>query len=562
MKFSEFRYERPDLAAMQQEAEQLFRTFQQEKSAPGQLEVIRAFYALRSRFETMSNVAQIRYTANTTDAFYEQEQQYFDQQGPHYQQLVHRFYGLLVTSPFRDELEQHLGRQLFLLAEMTLKTFSPQIIEELQRENELSTRYTNLIASAEIEFNGGRYNLSGMTPFKMDTDRAVRKAAHERSDGWLEAHEAELDAIYDELVAVRHRLARKLGFDNFITVGYLRMCRSDYGADQVAAFRNSIVQHVVPAASRLRDRQRQRLGLPELLYYDELLDFPEGNPRPAGEPQWIVEQAQKMYDELSSETGRFFRLMREQELMDLLTRPNKAGGGYCTYLSELRAPFIFANFNGTSGDIDVLTHEIGHAFQTWSSRHLDVLEYSFPTSEAAEIHSMGMELLTWPWMHLFFGEQAAKYQFSHLSHSLLFLPYGTAVDEFQHWVYAHPDADAHQRKQYWQRLEHKYRPHRNYNGSEYLQRGTWWHRQAHVFKYPFYYIDYVLAQLCAWQLWLRAQRNLKVAMDDYLALCRLGGSKPFGKLVAAARLSNPFHTDAVSTATRQVMAWLEANEPN
>ncbi|MDW8392833.1 MAG: M3 family oligoendopeptidase [Chitinophagales bacterium] len=558
MKFSDFVYKRPDFELLRQESERLFRQMEQAASAGAQLEAIRAFYGLRSRFETMSNVAQIRFTANTADQFYEQEQSWFDQQGPHYQDLVHRFYGLLVRTPFRDELESVLGRQLFRLAEMTLKTFSPEIIPDLQRENELSTRYTNLIASAEISFHGGRYNLSGMVPFKMNPDRSVRKAAHEAADGWLEGQEAELDALFDELVKVRHALARKLGYENFIPVGYLRMCRSDYGEAQVAAFREAIAREVVPLASRLRSLQQRRLGLNELMYYDEPLDFPEGNPKPDGTPQQIISRAQQMYDELSEETGSFFRMMQERELMDLLTRPNKAGGGYCTYLSDLQAPYIFANFNGTSGDIDVLTHEAGHAFQTWCSRHLEVLEYSFPTSEAAEIHSMGMELLTWPWMHVFFGQRAGQYRFSHLSHSLMFLPYGAAVDELQHWVYGHPEADAMQRKGCWRELEKKYWPHRRYNGSAYLERGTYWHRQAHVFKYPFYYIDYALAQICAFQLWELARQDLSTAMKHYLVLCRLGGSRPFLELVAAGSLQNPFEADVLSRQATSVSEWLDA----
>ncbi|MCS6990922.1 MAG: M3 family oligoendopeptidase [Chitinophagales bacterium] len=557
MKFSAFVYKRPDLEGMQEEANRFFSQIEQATSAESQLEAIRAFYRLRSHFETMSNVAQIRYSANTTDKFYEQEQAWFDQQGPYYQELVHRFYRLLVRSPFRQELEQKLGPQLFQLAEMTLQTFTPEIIPDLQRENELSTRYTNLIASAEISFNGGSYNLSGMVPFKMDPDRAVRKAAHEAADGWLEKQEAELDAIFAELVAVRHLQARKLGYENFIPLGYLRMCRSGYNAADVARFRDNILGKIVPKTSELREMQRRRLGLTKLLYFDELLDFPEGNPKPVGTETQIIERAQQMYDELSEETGAFFRMMQERELMDLITRPHKAAGGYCTYLSELKAPYIFANFNGTSGDIDVLTHEAGHAFQTWCSRDLEVLEYSFPTSEAAEIHSMGMELLTWPWMHLFFGVRARQYQFSHLSHNFMFLPYSAAIDEFQHWIYAHPDAEAKQWKACWRALEKRYLPHRNYGGSAYLQRGTYWHRQAHVFKYPFYYIDYALAQVCAFQLWELARQDLPTAMKQYLVLCRLGGSRPFLELVAAGSLQNPFVADVISRQATSVSEWLD-----
>jgi len=562
MKFSEIKYERPDLPAMRQHIDELLKEMQVATSAEQQVACIESIYKERSHFETMSNVASIRQTIDTTDKFYETEQQYFDLNYPVYQGIVTQFYKTLLSSSFRKDLEMKFGKQLFNLAEVTIKTFSPEIIEELQRENELSTEYTNLIASAQIEFRGEKYNLAGMVPFKLSTDRATRKEAHEIADEFFVKQEATLDRIYDDQVKVRHKLAQKLGYKNFIPVGYMRMCRTDYDAAMVKQFRNLVQEKIVPLATSLRERQRKRLGLERLLYFDEGLEFNSGNAKPQGPPEWIIAHAQKMYSELSRQTGDFFRFMQENELMDLVNKPNKAAGGYCTFLSETKAPFIFSNFNGTSHDIDVLTHEAGHAFQTYCSRQLGIDEYYFPTSEAAEIHSMSMEFLTWPWMELFFLGETEKYKFTHLSNAILFLPYGVSVDEFQHMVYEYPDATPAERKTFWRNIEKKYLPHRNYEGNEYLRRGGYWHRQAHIFKHPFYYIDYTLAEICAFQFWKKSQQNRAEAFKDYLRLCSQGGSKSFLELVRIANLKSPFEEESFTETVSEIDHWLARVDDN
>lgn len=556
MRFSEIKYVRPDLSEVKAGMEALLEEMKMADSAEKQIDQVENIYKLRARFETMSNVASIRHTIDTTDTFYEEEQRYFDLNYPIYQDAVNAFYKVLIVSPYRSKLEDRFGKQLFNLAEVTINTFRPEIIEDLQRENELSTEYTDLLASAKIEFRGETFNLSGMMPFKLSTDRQTRKEAHAKTDEFFVKNEATLDRIYDDLVKVRHRLAVKLGYENFIPVGYMRMCRTDYDSVMVAKFRKQVEEKIVPIASALRERQRKRLGLETLYYYDEPLDFNSGNAKPQGSPEWIISNAQKMYSELSPETGEFFRFMQENELMDLVNKPNKAGGGYCTFLSETRSPFIFSNFNGTSHDIDVLTHEAGHAFQTYCSRELGIDEYFFPTSEAAEIHSMSMEFLTWPWMNLFFNGETEKYKFAHLSNSVLFLPYGVAVDEFQHLVYGNPDATPAERKLFWKQVEKKYLPHRNFEGNDYLQRGGYWHRQAHIFKHPFYYIDYTLAQICAFQFWKRSMENREAAFSDYLRLCKEGGSKSFLQLVRVANLQSPFEESAFVETVATVNQWL------
>ncbi|SPF40663.1 Oligoendopeptidase F [Candidatus Desulfosporosinus infrequens] len=557
MKFREFPYSRPNLAEMEIKFSNLLGKFNQAGDFEQQDALMVVVNELRSEFETMEQLVSIRHTVDTNDPFYEEEQTYFDEATPVYQGLISQYYQSLVNSKFRQALEERWGKQLFTQADLTLKTFAPEIIQDLQQENKLSTEYTKLIASAKIMFEGEERNLPGLVPFQLSTDRAMRKRASEAKYAFFTANEVKLDEIYDGLVKVRARIAETLGYASFIELGYARMLRSDYNPAMVTNFRQQVLDSIVPAASKLRDRQKRRLGLAVLPYYDEKFEFQTGNAKPKGDPAWIVVNGQTMYNELSAETGEFFNSMVENELMDLVTKKGKAGGGYCTYLSKYQVPFIFSNFNGTSGDIDVLTHEAGHAFQVYCSKDYQIPEYHWPTYEACEIHSMSMEFFTWPWMELFFKDDAAKYKFAHLSGALLFIPYGVTVDEFQHFVYAHPEASPQERKTAWREIEKKYLPHRNYEDNDYLERGGYWHQQGHIFGNPFYYIDYTLAQICAFQFWKKSRENPETAWGDYLRLCQAGGSRSFLELVSLANLISPFQEGCIASVVGVIEDWLD-----
>ena len=555
--FKEYQYHRPDLEHFKQEFQGLLTRFKQAESFEGQNQVISAINRLRNEFETMETLVHIRHSMDTTDEYYDRENDYFNETGPIYEGFIDGYYRLLVASRHRTALEEKWGPQLFRIAELKLKTFSPEIVEDLQQENKLSSQYTKLRASAEIMFEGKVRNLSQMSPFLQSPDRETRKRAQEAFCRFFLEHEAEFDLIYDGLVKLRDKIARKLGFKNFIELGYARLSRSDYDASMVAGYRRQVLVNLVPLASKLRQRQAKRLHLDALKYYDEPLEFLTGNALPKGDPSQLMANARQMYNELSPESGQFFTFMVEHELLDLITRRGKAGGGYCTYIPNYQSPFIFSNFNGTSDDVDVLTHEAGHAFQVYLSRDYQLPEYIWPTLEACEIHSMSMEFLAWPWMGLFFGGDETKYKFAHLSGALLFIPYGVSVDEFQHWVYENPAATPAERKKIWRSIETKYLPHRDYADNDLLNRGGYWFRQGHIFNNPFYYIDYTLAQVCAFQFWIRSRENAADAWKDYLRLCKAGGSKAFLELVKLAGLKNPFEVGCVNSVVGPIVRWLE-----
>lgn len=558
MKFSEFDYRRPDIKELKEQFCQLLQAFEEARSFGEQDRIMKELNGLREEFESMRELVSIRHTIDTRDEFYKEEQEFMDEVQPFYEGLVAAYYDALSHSAFSEELAKKWGKQLFRLAELTVKTFSPDIIEDLQQENKLTSEYEVLLASARISFEGEERNLSQLLPFQQSTDRQMRKRAYEAKYAFMADNEEKLDSIYDQLVKIRARIAKKLGYSSFVELGYARMKRTDYNAEMTAAFRKQIEEHIVPLAKNLRARQQKRIGVETLFYYDEDFNFSTGNALPKGDEKWILEQAQTMYRELSVETDEFFRFMVESRLMDLVSKKGKAPGGYCTYIGKYKAPFIFSNFSGTSYDIDVMTHEAGHAFQVYSSRHYEVPEYGFPTYEACEIHSTAMEFFAWPWMELFFGEDGNKYRFSHLTEMLTFMPYAALVDEFQHVVYEKPELTSEERKQAWRELEKRYLPNRDYEDNHYLEKGSYWHYQTHIYEDPFYYIDYALAQICALQFWKKANSGDKEAWEDYIALCKEGGSKSFLELVKTAKLISPFEEGCVQSVLADIKEWLDS----
>ena len=556
MTFKDYRYERIDIEEIRKQFKILVEEFKNADSFETQDKVMTKINEISNNFETMTNLVHIRHTVNTNDKFYDEENEYCDEITPIFQGLGTEYYKALIKSKFKDELKKKWGEQIFTLAEMQMKTFSEEVLKDLQEENKLSSQYSKLVASAKIEFDGEIRNLSQLTPYMQSKDRQVRKEAHEKSSDFFVENEEKFDGIYDKLVKVRHRIATKLGFENFIELAYLRMARSEYGSKEVEVYRKQVLENIVPLAVKLRERQAKRLGLDSLKYYDEPLIYTTGNALPKGDRDWMVKQAQKMYSELSKETDEFFTYMVNNELLDLDSKQGKEPGGYCTYIPNYKSPFIYANFNGTSGDVDVLTHEAGHAFQVYSSRKYKLPEYFWPTYEACEIHSMSMEFITWPWMNLFFKEDELKFKFAHLSGSLLFIPYGVTVDEFQHEVYKNPEMTPAERKAKWAEIEKKYLPTKDYEDNDFLKRGGFWFKQGHIFNMPFYYIDDTLAQVCAHQFWIKFRENKEEAWKEYKKLCEMGGSQPFLKLLELTNLKNPFKDGTIEYVTKPIEKWL------
>ncbi len=557
MKFEEFKYERPNLEEYKKRSNKLLELLATGKTLSVELEAIDNVFKLQDEMSTLYNLVSIRYSVDTTNEFYEKEQDYFNEIMPHLQQLETTFLKKLLDSEYRKELVEKFGTLIFEKGELAQKTFSPEVINELQQENKLSTEYSKLLAGAKIKFQDGTYNLSQMRPFTQNTNREVRRQAQLAVSCYFEENEEQIDRIYDDMVKIRTIIAKKLGYKNFVQLGYDRLGRTDYNHVDVKGYRDQILESVVPLVTELTARKAKRLGISNPKSYDLALSFLSGNPTPKGDSTWQTNHAKDMYEEMSPETGEFINFMIDHNLLELDSKAGKSGGGYCTYLPDYNAPYIFANFTGTSGDVDVLTHEAGHAFQVYSSRN-HIPEYRWPTMEAAEIHSMSMEFLAWPWINKFFEKDTNKYKFNHLAGALSFLPYGVLVDEFQHGIYENPELTPAQRKTLWRKIEKKYLPFVDYDDDKFLEKGTYWYRQGHIFGVPFYYIDYTLAQVCAFQFWVKSRENHQAAFDQYLALCKLGGSKSFVDLVESAKLKNPFKKGTVEDIIIPIKAYLDS----
>ncbi len=550
--FDELTYSRPRKDDLDREHVHRMARWSEATTAEAQLALIREWDQALIHYETSSSLAHIHYRQAINNDACKDAQEFFDNLHPTVLGHNVSFLRAVTGSPERPTLEARLGTQIFALWESFLGTFEPSIADAKREESALDNEYSALLASLEIRFQGQTHNLSTLRGFYGHADREVRAAAQQAGAAALGAHQEKLDQIYHDLVGLRDGMARTLGYENFIPLGYRQMDRIGYGPEDVARFRDQVREVVVPLAQRIHARRAQTLGVSDYSFHDESVRDLKGVPCPAGDHDWMMDRATEMFDSLGGDFGGFFRMLRQRSLLDLKSRAGKAGGGFCCGLPAHEVPFIFANFDGTQNDVNVFTHECGHAFQNYQSRKQPLREYFWPTTEAAEIHSMSLEFLTHPFMELFFQEDAERFRVGHVESGLLFLPYGVAVDEFQHKVYAEPDASPERRTEIWQEVERIYLPHRRYQDVPYFASGRVWQRQRHIYGMPFYYIDYCLAGTCAMQMWRASRVDRADAMERYRTLCSLGGSMSFPDLLAAIDLKNPFTDGCLSEVCEAV----------
>lgn len=538
MKFSEMVYTRPDAA----EVKAKFSAYTDRLRGAKNYAEARCIFLEKEETQKlvagMGSLANIRHSIDTRDEFYDNEISFWNSFSPELQEYSQAWTAALLESPFRPDFEKEFGDLMFVNAEIELKAFSPEIIPELQKENELTVEYEKLLASAKIPFEGSVYTLSQLTPFKTDSDDARRLAAWKAEGEWYKANQEKLDSIYDELVHLRDTMGKKLGYEGYTTLGYYRMGRNCYTKSDVEKFRAAVQKYLVPVADSVIRAQAERLDKSyPLSFADAALSFRSGNPWPQGSAEEILAQGRKFYDELSPETSEFFHTMLDNELLDVLSTEGKQSGGYCDELPQYEVPFIFANFNGTQGDVEVVTHEAGHAFAYWMNRKRIPLDYAWPSMEACEVHSMSMEFFAWPWAKGFFGKDEKKFLYSHLASALTFIPYGTMVDHFQHIVYEKPELTPAQRHAEWKRLLGVYMPWMKLDGEiPFYSEGEGWQRQHHIYSSPFYYIDYCLAQTVALEFWAMIQADMADAWKHYMAYTVQGGSRTFTDLLKNAGL--------------------------
>lgn len=561
MKFSEFPYKRPDYEKVMSEITALTEKFKAATSAKEQLSIMKELEQIEIETFTASTICNIRYTVDTRDKFYSDEHEYNEQMGPVLSEKLQDFNKALVASPFRKEIEAEYSPLMFKNIEISLKSFSPELIPLIQEENQLIQQYQKLCASAKIEFDGKICNLSQLGPYQQSPDREVRKAAMQAYGKFFDDHQAECDEIYDKLVKNRTEQAHKLGLPSYVEMAFLLRCRNCYAPEDIANFRRQVVEDIVPVNNEIKKNQAKRIGVDDFKVYDNTYFFADGNPLPHGTPDELMEAGRRMYTEMSPETAEFIKLMFDHDLFDVLSKEGKAMGGYCTSLPLYHVPFIFANWNGTAGDVDVLTHEAGHAFADFmADKCIEHMELRNPTMEVCESHSMSMEFLTAPWHHLFFKEDTDKYELFHAESALTFIPYGCQVDHFQESVYRHPEWTPAQRNEEWNRLEKLYRPHLDNTEVNFYNRGAGWQRQLHIYECPFYYIDYSLAQMISLQFWSLSMHDHKAAWEKYLSFVKMGGTKTFVDIVKDSGLSCPIEDGSLKSTVSDIKNWLDEHQ--
>ena len=562
MKFSEMTYTRPDIDALLARCKELAA---RAAAAPDGDALVKLYYEQSEAFaeyNTASQLANIHYTCDTRDAYWKAEQDFFDANGPAVTNASVEISRAFLANPHVDALTKAFGTTCVAGMKNAVLGMDDRTVELQQQFNALVSKYQQVYGGALVELDGKQLTIPQLGPYKEDLDPAVRRAAYEAEAGYFDAHRAELDELYGQIVQNLNQQAKVLGYKDYSELSYVRMNRIGYGAKEIKAFRDQVANDVVPLLQKVMAMRAKRTGIEHPAFTDLPVMFKDGNPKPIPGYKARMDAARTMYHELSPETAEFIDFMQDNELFDVESRPGKMSGGYMTSLPSYKAPFIFANWNNTSGDVDVLTHECGHAFEGYVAErdpHVPA-DLECPGMESAEIHSMAMEFLTAPWHHLLFGKDTDKYALLHAEDSFVFLAYGCEVDEFQHIMYQNPDLTPDQRNAEWLKLEKKYRPWVDFDNLPFYGRGAGWQRQLHIYECPFYYIDYCLSTMAALQFFLLSLTDHKDAWERYLRLVRRAGLASYTELLETAGLKVPFEDGSIKGIAQQMTDWLDAHQ--
>ncbi len=556
IRFSQIPYVRPDMDQLQADFATLFTTIA-HADGPALVQAVKRWNELAFNYLTMNHLSRIHSGQDINDEAAREEQAFFINARPRMREWETQVRTLLISHSCRGAISEAFGEAILRNMESDTATFDPRIADHLKEESRLVLEYQSIKTSSRVDCLGKTYPLTQLRRFDFDSDRQVRHQAARARDRFLLQNASEFDRIFDELVLLRDEMAHTLGLRNYVEYAFLYHNRNSYGPAEVAAFRQQALQQLVPCATDLRHRQAVNLKVDQLMPWDRDVFDDERNLRPLGGVQFIVDRVGKMFNQLSPELSSFFQLMNECELFDLEAREGKASGGSTYFLHDYKLPFIFINLNGSRLDVRMLLHEIGHAFQKYCCRDFLLGDYIWPSKDVAEIHSIGCELLSFPWMDLFFGDDADRYRFSQLMDTVFLIPHICHVDEFQEFVYTNPHCGPEARRRHWLELEAKFEPHLRHGDLEARRLGHGWQHNRLIYARPFYYIDYALAATCALQLWERSEHDHAAAFADYLTLCKAGGSLPYSELLHLGGLRSPFEPGVLEGGVQLVRDWID-----
>ena len=558
-KISEYEYSRADIGAAATKIEDAIAAVKAAKSGEELVSIRDGLNKYFSDFYTVVFIATIRHTLDVNDKFYAGEQNYYDESLPAISAKSTEFNKALVASKHFDAMKKLISPRITEKLLASLRVMDDKIIDDCVEENKLVTRYDELLANTLFPWKGKSVTLSEMHGYCKSPDRAERKAAFEVIGNTLGSIGDKLDEIYDKLVKVRTRMAKKMGFKDYVEMGDLRMDHIGYGRKEIAVFRESVLTSVVPALTRLKTELAQKLGLDHVHIYDNDIYIEGGNIDPVGTAADMFKAAQDMYDDMDSKLGAFFKEMCDADAIDYVAREGKQGGGYCEMLYSYGQPFIFANFNGTMDDVGVLTHEFGHAY-AFKRAYVNDIDFDIFVGgmETAETHSMSMEALCNKYNDKFYGDRAKEATYQQIFDALNFLPYGVIVDYFQQLVYEKPEMTPAERKALWLELEGKFRPYVDLSDVPFYNVGGRWQYQKHIYEVPFYYIDYCLSTCLALQFGEKAAVDFKDALARYLKLVEAGGTKDITTLAHEAGLKSPFDKGALGDLCKAVEKHIES----
>jgi len=471
-------------------------------------------------------------------------------------ELLHAVLG----SKHKQAIAERYGAHLLEVFEVMQEPLAPVNIDLRVKVGDLSMQYDKIVSQGEVTVGGEVMTLSRTRNLQSSQDRAVRKEAFEAYRNWFLDHRAEIASLYDQMVHVRDEMGRNLGHKNFIPLGYKSMGRTDYGIEEAKKFRENIRKYVVPVQTCLYQARAKRLGLDALKPWDTTFDPAFTLPSGIAPVETQIEKAQRIFDKLSPSLAKHFMRMRDEGLIDLENRKGKRAGAYCTSFPDEGRVAILCNSTGDSEDVATLTHEMGHAFQGWESQPIEAIELQWPTSDACEVHSMGMEYLSMRYMTEFFNtELDEKFSRNRWRDGVEIICYIAIVDEFQHWVYENPNASLDERDAAWNKIWDIYKPGIDWTGCEQYKAARWY-SQGHIFGMPFYYIDYAIAETGAMQIALMDAIDHDKTVETYIKLCRIGGTMSVLNIFKAVGMRSPFDESLMKELMDHATKLLEVEE--
>lgn len=520
-----------------------------------QIKIIKQINKIRDDFFSMFWLSYINYILDVNSEYWSKQEERFSKYNPIMDNLKLKYYQIILKSKFKEELKKVFGEKLFLIASSETVLLSDELLEDTKLEKELSNKYNKIASNIKVNYDGKDLSLSQLNKYLFSSDKKVRQESNSIRIKELEKVEESLDSVYADLVKIRNEIAKKLNFNSYTDLSYIKMGRFCYGKKEVEVFRENVIKYIVPLVLKIKDKQKKELGVKELMYYDDPILFKDGNAIPKGNTEFITKEVGNIYKNISPKLSYLFDEMIDENLVDLDSRLGKRGGGIATYIPKYKRPIFVSNFCGTTYDVAVLTHEFGHSFQLYSSRNLKIYENWWPTFDACEIHSISMELLMMKYTDKIFMEDNYKYIYEKLSNILANMCYICLVDEFQHIIYDNINLSKEERKHVWRSLEKKYMPWLIFD-NRYLEEGNMWHKQLHIFTEPFYYIDYALANSIALQFYYLSLDNESLAWKKYIKFCSWGGKYTFIDSVLKIGFKSPFEEESFKAVVNKLESLL------